>query len=576
MKRLYPILTALAVATTPVAVAQAAPSPSALSRDELVEFTRIYDAIDSRQWDEATRLIDAAPQSPMASMARAELFLAAGSPVVPMGALLALLEDAPWLPHAEQLGRLAQKRGAQLLPDLPQVQRFSWLGTAPQRGKPQSVGDAAAAAIAAQVQERIKNDDPAGAEALVEAASPAMSEQARTEWRQRVAWSYYIENDDASALRLADLARTGSGEWATQAQWVYALASWRAQHFAQAEAAFDSVAATASNDEMRAAAYYWGARASMAAGRPQMVQAKYQTAAQFHETLYGILAAEALGIEPLARKQAITARNDWSAIQSAPNVKIAIGLAQIGRTALADGVLKHQAKIAGAEQYRNLASLARALGLPETQLYLAHYGPSGARPDSFARYPNAAWSPQGGWRVDQNLVFAHALQESRFQPAAQSPAGARGLMQVMPATARGMAARRGGTVSETDLSNPSVNLEYGQSYLEMLRDMSQTEGLLPKVIAAYNAGPAPIGRWKTEVRDLGDPLLFIESIPYAETRGYVANVLRNYWMYEQQQKPESASRLGLAQNMWPRFPGLAGPASVRINDPYKEDRLASR
>ena len=74
------------------------------------------------------------------------------------------------------------------------------------------------------------------------------------------------------------------------------------------------------------------------------------------------------------------------------------------------------------------------------------------------------------------------------------------------------------------------------------------------LIAAYNAGPAPIARWQTEIRDNGDPLLYMESIPYWETRGYVGIVLRNYWMYEAQQGKPSVSRAALAQGKWPRFP----------------------
>ena len=98
----------------------------------------------------------------------------------------------------------------------------------------------------------------------------------------------------------------------------------------------------------------------------------------------------------------------------------------------------------------------------------------------------------------------------------------------------------------------------------VLRDKPATQGLLPKVIAAYNAGPMPIDRWNTQIRDHGDPLLWMESIPYWETRGYVAAVMRNYWMYERQAGGPSESRMGLVQVMWPRFPGLGGASSIRL------------
>ena len=167
------------------------------------------------------------------------------------------------------------------------------------------------------------------------------------------------------------------------------------------------------------------------------------------------------------------------------------------------------------------------------------------------------WSPDGGWRVDRALVFAHALQESNFRTNVVSPAGARGLMQVMPATAQYIA-RKKGTVMTGSLSSPSTNMEYGQSYIEQLRDMAQTGGLLPKVIAAYNAGPAPLDRWNMNEAARKDPLLYIESIPYWETRGYVTIVLRNYWMYQQQVGPANSE------------PHRAGPGNLaEVPDPSK-------
>ena len=91
-----------------------------------------------------------------------------------------------------------------------------------------------------------------------------------------------------------------------------------------------------------------------------------------------------------------------------------------------------------------------------------------------------------------------------------------------------------------------------------------TGGLLPKVIAAYNAGPNSVANWNARGRNLADPLLFIESIPFVETRAYVAIVLRNYWMYQQHSGAKPVSMTAIAQGMWPRFPGLPGQPAVRL------------
>ena len=112
---------------------------------------------------------------------------------------------------------------------------------------------------------------------------------------------------------------------------------------------------------------------------------------------------------------------------------------------------------------------------------------------------------------------------------------------------------------------PAFNLEYGQSYLEQLRDGGICGGLLHKVIAAYNAGPGNVQKWNERNRNTADPLLFIEAIPFAETRGYVAIVLRNYWMYQRNSGAASASLKAMAQGLWPKFPGMPGKTAVRVD-----------
>ncbi len=575
------IIAAPAHATTaenfrPVGEAEKA-IPFAPSSKDNQTFSAIYAAIADKKWDEAARLIDAAPKGPMAAMARAELYLAAGSPKVDAGKLQALLNDAPYLPQADQLATMAAKRGASDLPSRPGTQRFSYRGSAPKRDLPDSIG--AASAVREKIQLLIKNDDSMGAEAAVEAAAGTLSADALTELRYRVAWSYYIENDDSNARRVAGIAKASGGEWAVQADWVYALANWRLKQHGDAFAAFDDVARRAGNEELKAAALFWSARAAMAVKQPQQVQSRLQAAAAHAETFYGLLAGEALGMASVAgRWKAHNDKADWKALADSDNVKIAIGLAAIGKESLADETIRHQAKIGNAQQHDALARLAGAIGLPGTQLWMGHYGPRSSEAEMLSRYPYPNWTPTGGWRVDPALAYAHALQESQFKTSVISPAGARGLMQVRPGTAQDLARDKGLTFRATDLDRPSMNLEYGQSYMEKLRDMNATGGLLPKVIAAYNAGPAPIIRWNNEVRDGGDPLLYMESVPYWETRGYIAIILRNYWIYEAQSGKNGGSITGMAQYLWPRFPEGGRSTAVRIeaNRPASGGNLAAR
>ncbi|KTE15481.1 lytic transglycosylase domain-containing protein [Sphingopyxis sp. H115] len=532
--------------------------PDILSSKQKQLYTQIVAAIRGERWADAKSLLDSADQDPKAGpltdFLRAELLTAANSPRAEVADIMPILARSPFLPQAEQLGRLATKRGATELPALPFQARLAWAGSAPRRLGADSVSDPAAARLAATIPDRIKNDDPSGAEMLLNAVLDQLSPEARAEWMQKVAWSYYIENDDQNALRLSLACTAGGGAWATQGAWVQGLASWRLRDYRTALVAFDRVAKEAPDSEQRAAAYYWAARAAIAAGEPASVQSRLRAAAANEETFYGLLAAETLGVETNAQRENVRAdRSAWRALEDLPNVRLAMALSEIGEDIYAGQALRHQAQIGNPDQHAQLIAMAGALSLPETQLYLAHNTPHGRRPAAQTRYPQPKWEPNGGWKVDPALVFAHTLQESRFQRTVVSPAGAFGLMQVRPGTARDIARWRGDS-GTGDLRIPAVNMDMGQSYLQYLSKDPSTGGLLPKVIAAYNAGPAPIARWQTEIRDQGDPLLYMESIPYWETRGYVGIVLRNYWMYEAQQGKPSVSRAALAQGKWPRFP----------------------
>ena len=529
---------------------------SILSAKQKQLYTQILAAIRGARWSDAKALLDGADADPLTDFLRAELLVAANSPRAEVADIMPILARSPFIPQAAQLGRLAAKRGATDIPALPAEARLTWAGSAPRRVGADAVSsDPVAASLASTIPDRIKNDDPAGAEALLNAVVDQLSPQARAEWRQKVAWSYYIENDDRNALRLALACTTDGGPWATQGAWVQGLAAWRLQDYRTALAAFDRVSREAPDSELRAAAYYWAARAAIAAGEPSAVQSRLRSAAANEETLYGLLAAETLGIEVNSQRENLRAdRSAWRTLQRLPNVRLAMALAELGEEDYAGETLRHQARIGAPDQHDELIAMAGALSLPETQLYLAHNTPHGRKPAIQARYPQPKWEPSGGWRVDPALVFAHTLQESRVRRTAVSSAGATGLMQVRPGTARDIVRWDSAVAALGDLKTPAVNMDLGQRYLQYLSREPATGGLLPKVIAAYNAGPAPVARWQSEIRDNGDPLLYIESIPYWETRGYVGIVLRNYWMYEAQQGKPSDSRAALAQGKWPRFP----------------------
>lgn len=129
--------------------------------------------------------------------------------------------------------------------------------------------------------------------------------------------------------------------------------------------------------------------------------------------------------------------------------------------------------------------------------------------------------------LDPIIVLALIRQESVFNPLARSPVGARGLMQLMPATARRL--RR--SVRDKHLVNPNINLELGTKYFKGL--VKRYDGNLVYVLAAYNAGEGRVERWKDSLFDSDAPILKnIESIPFLETRNYVKLIFRNIFFYK--------------------------------------------
>lgn len=540
--------------------------PELLSNAEKEYYRQLFTAIDREKWAEVQSLLEQRKEGPLHQVALAEYYLHAGSPKVEAEQVRAWLSAGTDLPHSEKLVSLGQKRGLDAYYAVPGEQAFVSQGYASKRILPRSVEDGSMpSSIRSAILEHIKNDDPDGARLLLDGIDAQLSSEARAEWRQRVAWSYYIENQDAAALGMARTVSEGSGAWVAEGDWVAGLSAWRMSDCDTAATHFERAGQRAVNPELSAAGYYWASRALTRCRQPEKAAEQLRGAARMDETLYGMLALEQLGQKPPRERQTPDFNQaDWQDLRNVPNVRTAVALSEIGRSDLADEVLRHQARIGDAAQYDELSRLARELGLPSTQLWMAHNAPRGAQSEPALRYPAPRWAPVNGWKVDPALAYAHTLQESNFRAAVVSPAGARGLMQIMPAAARDHAGKLGVAGNASDLNRPEVNLAFGQEHLAMLRDSSATGGLLPKIMAAYNAGLSPITRWNTEVNDQGDALLYMESIPYWETRGYVAIVMRNYWMYERQAGGTSPTREALAQGMWPTFPELSGGGGVRL------------
>src|SRR3569833_53012 len=513
----------------------------------------VFDAIDAGNWPAAQAGIAALPQGVLTPVAKAELYTARNSPVVDLNSIQSLMAQAPGIPEANQLALMAIKRGAVTPPMVVPEQATVNLGSAPVRYRARPVqGEPVADQLRAALDPLIKVNDATGAEAALLTYTPQMSAEARAEAGQRVAWVYYCLGLDMDARRVADTWRAGAtGDWAAHSAWISGLASWRMGDVQNASSAIRQVDAYAQQRGLRAGAHYRAARSARAIGRPGSVESLLRQAAQSPESFYGLLARETLGMDTKLPADPHVGRDP--SVDQLPNVQRARELVRIGEVALAEEMLEHQAKIGSPTQQHALIQMAKALDLPGAQLWLANNGQPGAVSAAVARSPPPRRRPPPGWRVDPALAFGHIVQESAFQPDAVSTAGAVGLMQVDPVTAAEMAQKRGLPYSRSTLTDPRLNLEFGQTAIERYRSAAPTSGQLPRVIASYNAGLSPVSRWAS-INDKGDPLLWIESIPYWETRYYVPAVMRNMWVYQGINRQDTQSLKDMAQHRWPAFP----------------------
>ncbi len=551
--------------------------PPQLSTVARANWRQVFRDLESGRTRQAAASIEALPASLLTETARAELFTRRGIGKRSRDGLVDWLTANRDLPQAERIARLVARmpgRDANPLPVLPGARPLRFVRFNPPLSPPSETGRADAAAAAA-LKPLLAADRNAEAESLWREAQAGLEPGARSEWAERIGWSYYGQNDNPAAARMGQEAARGMGAWAALGSWTAGLAAWRIEDYAAAAEAFDHIASrlagTERMDDLGAAAAYWASRAHLAAGHPDLVAPRLETAARVTNSLYGMLARRALGLAPAqdwTEPDFITA--DWNHLKDFKGARRAAALVEIGQLGLADRELRHLAETVPQANYPALLRLAARLSLPATQYSLAVRPPVGIEPPLSARFPAPDWVPARGWRVDRGLVFAHALQESNFVTTASSGAGAKGVMQLMPGTAREVqaginlaAAASGGITVDGSLADPAFNIEMGQTYLEALRDSSYTDGLLPKTIAAYNAGPGSVQRWNTSLDDRGDPLLFIASIPFRETRHYVEVVLRNYWMYQLRDGTSPPSLAAMVAGLWPRFPGMPGAAGVK-------------
>jgi len=303
----------------------------------------------------------------------------------------------------------------------------------------------------------------------------------------------------------------------------------------------------------------------MKLGRFDQVSRWLREAAAYPRSFYGQLALEALGADaPFNFEQPPLPRTALTRIRNDAAGRRALALLQIGEDHRADTELRKLWTRSSPETRAGMLALATRTGMASLALRLGGIEARNGQLNDLALWPVPGWEPVTGFRVDRALLYALMRQESAFQPRAKSPVGARGLMQVMPQTAMFVARDSNlRNVSRRTLYNPELNMSLGQGYIEYLLETRHIDNTLLHVVAAYNAGPANVQKWDRVDRHGGDPLLFVESVSFRESRDYIKKVLANLWMYRHRLGQSSPSLTAVAGHQWPRYEPQDGrPRSV--------------
>lgn len=421
--------------------------------------------------------------------------------------------------------------------------------------------------LQAAMRARIRRGWPTGAMDLLETAEAGkLFDQVQIDRvRADISASYFYYSKDAEALALADAAVEQSSVFVPIAHWIGGLAAWRSGQSERAAEHFEALAlAKGVTDWYRAAGGYWAARANLVARRPENVNRWLLIAAVHPRTFYGLLSRKALGFPVVFEwRDPPLIESDLDSLSARTRGARALALIQSGERDRAEAELR-RLRPEGPGEARALAAIAVRANLPVLALKIGASleAVSGERFDS-AVYPIPAWEPADGFKVDRALIYALMRQESQFSTRAKSRAGARGLMQLMPATASFIAGDRSLRSSARDrLYDPAFNMMLGQKYIEHLLGHKAVEGDLFRLVTAYNGGPGNLGKWRRETRFGNDPLLFIESLPSRETRDFLERVLTNFWIYRHQLGQATPSLDAIAAGEWPSYIALDGTTAA--------------
>ena len=409
-------------------------------------------------------------------------------------------------------------------------------------------------AIFARAQLARRNNDAAGAAKMIEKLTrdPAILADGDEWWTERrlIARKLLDAGDSEAAYKVAAGHGAASPAMKVEAEF---HAGWIALRFLKdakrAEPHFEAARAAALMPMSRSRADYWLGRAARQDGDMLKARAMFEKAAQHSAFFYGQLARSELGLAEVPAHPPGLSPEERQIIAQDSALRAINLLLDIGERDLAIQMTSDMAQSSG-----NLLQL-HALGLifadrqdTRAQLLLGKLALQRGVPLKYHAFPTAGIPDFQHLNapVETPIVHAIARQESAFNPRAVSHAGAMGLMQLMPATAR-VTASRAKTSYDAGrlLSDPAYNAQIGAAHLSELVESWRGSYIL--TFASYNAGGGNVKKWIEAYGDPRqasvDPIDWIERIPFTETRNYVQRIMENLQVYRARFAPGTPLRI---------------------------------
>ncbi|MBN1281766.1 MAG: lytic transglycosylase domain-containing protein [Alphaproteobacteria bacterium] len=388
----------------------------------------------------------------------------------------------------------------------------------------------------------------------------------------RLAFVYYTNGEFELAKKWGFVSSDAKSEYGL---WTMGLLYYKEEKFEESEKYFSEILKLQQiNDARKTEAAFWAGRAAEANDDRKSAKTYWKIASAHPMAFYGALSATMLDDVPdYEFFEQDLSDDDLDALKDSKYGKLALALLQVKQNERAEQYLKLLITSKAADKTLHAVnSVSTAYALPRVSMQVANVvrdrGILEIDPGIIysAQYPLPDWEPLGGWSIDRALLFAITKQESGFKTGAKSTAGAKGLMQLMPGTARIVARQNKMKMSDIDMSKPEHNMFLGQQHIVDLLAHPNINNNIIKMLAAYNAGMGMLVRFDRNF-DTSDPLLYIESFPAYETRNYMKRVMSNLWLYRARLDQPLTSMEELSEGKWPLYSS---------EDEYVQKQIADR